>query len=278
MKTTIAQRPFMHSAFLSGVATFALAVSPILIATSLVSAEAAAQSQGSTTKGGQGQGGSGSSKGQQGGSDAGVPQGPKGEGAGQGGPSSDSDAKGPQYKGGGSHGNEASGTRPAWAQEGLPDVELGRLNVARAPTQVIERTLTDIYTTKLDKDADGTLDADADLSVIDSPLANLGLYKEALSGDRKVDGTWTLLEAASFLGTAADKYIPVSADTVTAINLILGFGDSYDYSTFTYDRSVTYSSDYAAVFGSTPYTGTGLEAFAQAADDARAVIVYYHDL
>lgn len=196
---------------------------------------------------------------------------------GQGGPSDDSDAKGPQYKGGGDQTGPDSGGKPPWAQEGLPQVELGRLNVARAPNTVFERALNEAYDTNLDKDDDGVMDADADLSVIDSPIANLSLYSEALAGERQVDGSWTLLDATTFLGAAADKYVPVSTETVQAIDIILGFGD-YDYSAFTYDRSDVYGSELTAVFGDVDYEGTGLEAFAQAADDARAIIVYYHDL
>lgn len=196
--------------------------------------------------------------------------------SGQGGPSDDSDAKGPQYKGGGDHGSTDSGTRPPWAQEGIPHVELGRLNVARAPAHVLDRSLTEAYTTNLDKNGDNVLDADADLAVIDSPIANLALYLEALNGERQVDGTWTLLEAASFLGKASDKYIPVSAETVGAINVILGVAD-YDYSSFQYDRSAVHPDELATVFNGETYTGDGLDAFAQAADDARAIIVYLHD-
>jgi len=33
------------------------------------------------------------------------------------------------------------GGRPVWAQEGIPEVELGRLNMARAPAHVLMRAL-----------------------------------------------------------------------------------------------------------------------------------------
>ena len=91
-----------------------------------VSAANAEGSQGagsqSGNQGGQGQG----AKGSQGGQDN---QG--GQGSGQGGPGTDSDSKGPQAGGPSSSGS--GGGKPTWAQEGIPEVELGRLSVARSP-------------------------------------------------------------------------------------------------------------------------------------------------
>lgn len=59
-----------------------------------------------------------------------------------GGPSADSDGKGPRNQPG-------SGTRgkPTWAQEGIPEVELGRLNVARSPSNVLDRQLAEVLKT-----------------------------------------------------------------------------------------------------------------------------------
>lgn len=234
----------------------------------------AQQAGGNPGKGKQQKGSTGQGQGQTGA--GGVPKGSSASTTSEDGDDGD-EAKGPKYEGGGDHGNMDSGVRPPWAQEGVPSVELGRLNVAKAPEHVITRALDEIYLNNLDKNEDGTLDDDADLSIIDSPIANLGLLQEALSGERQVDGSWTLLDAATFLGKASDKYIPVNTDTVIAISTILGFPD-YDFSTFSYNRASTYTDDFSKVFDSEAYVGTGLEAFAQAADDARAVIVYYHDL
>jgi len=125
-----------------------------------------------------------------------------------------------------------------------------------------------------------------------------------------VDKTTTqqdLLQAASFLAAASDKAGSISDDTVVYTDSILGItgttpivgadGKSYyDFSSATYDRSAAYPGTVTylksngdgtytsvtvpildAVFGGTNYTGTQLDAFTQAADDARAVIEFVHD-
>lgn len=165
--------------------------------------------------------------------------------------------------------------RPVWAGGAVPeDLELGRLNVARAPARTREHALQEIYANNLDKDGDGVIDADADLDAVDSPVANLALYEQALE-----EGAWTLEQAALFLGRASDKTIPISVATVDAVNLILGVSaDTAGISDFSYDRSATYSPELVdAVFGAQGYEGSGMEAFAQAADDERAVTLYLHD-
>lgn len=165
--------------------------------------------------------------------------------------------------------------RPVWAGGAVPeDLELGRLNVARAPAGTREHALQEIYANNLDKDGDGVIDADADLDVVDSPVANLALYEQALK-----EGGWTLEQAALFLGRASDKTIPISVATVDAVNLILGVSaDTAGVPDFSYDRSATYSPELVdAVFGAQGYAGSGMEAFAQAADDERAVTLYLHD-
>lgn len=176
---------------------------------------------------------------------------------GQGGPSSDSDAKGPKFGGDGS--KPAAGTqggKPAWAQEGLPaDLELGRLNVARAPAQVIDRSLEEALSTlspafynAVIAIADNTAMSAADklaalkslvvlsftdttMVRVDSPLQNLGLYKDILADSKIVAPTATfdastsatrlLLLTAVFVGSASDKTVPVSTATVDALNKIM---------------------------------------------------------
>jgi hypothetical protein len=173
-------------------------------------------------------------------------------------------------------GERTSGGRPAWAGGTIPEnLELGRLNVARAPGQVLERALDEVYVTNLDKNADGVLDADADYATIDSPRSNLALYREALSGQRKVSGAWTMDQAAVFLGKAADKNIAISTDTVKALDMILEVRPKYE--AFSYDRAASHPADVTTVFGGTGYSGDGIDAFAQAADDARAIALYKHD-
>jgi hypothetical protein len=160
-----------------------------------------------------------------------------GSGSGQGGPSADSDAKGPRYGGGGTGTSGSTGGKPAWAQEGIPEVELGRLNVARSPSKILDKQLTEALATIAANPAlyavdNATLEAVlADIAAgvvrVDSPLANLALLKDLLTGGlTPVSGvTYTsdFLLTAIFIGSAADKTIPVTTDTVTALYTILGF-------------------------------------------------------
>lgn len=104
-----------------------------------------------------------------------------------------------------------------------------------------------------------------------------------------------------FLGSASSKTNEITTDTVVYLNTILGINNPedgyYDLSGFAYERTgvhtgtVTYLTDpegdgtyveqtesiMDAVFGGTGYSGTGADAFAQAADDARQVIEFTHE-
>ncbi|WP_305906901.1 hypothetical protein Q9L42_018605 [Methylomarinum sp. Ch1-1] len=98
-----------------------------------------------------------------------------------------------------------SGGRPVWAQEGLPEVELGRLNAARAPAHVLQKALGKAHE-ELESNPTGEIHA---------PLQNIALYKEAVTqGD--------LSKAARYLGFAAEKRMPINAEMVEALNIILG--------------------------------------------------------
>ncbi|PXW67585.1 hypothetical protein C7964_106161 [Loktanella sp. PT4BL] len=188
---------------------------------------------GQGNQGGQGQGGQGAQSGQgnQGGS-----------GAGQGGPDVTSDGQGPQA--GNPSDTNSGGGKPAWAQEGIPEVELGRLSVARSPDQVLERSLEEalstwdaatmeaFYSLPLDSsDPDATtilteLSLNWDnLTIYDSPLQNLALMKDILDdGDSQLDvNNDTDVLMAVFLGVASDKVLPISTDTVIAVTTILGY-------------------------------------------------------
>lgn len=176
-------------------------------------------------QGGQGQGSKGSQSGQgnQGGS-----------GAGQGGPDAGSDSKGPQAGSPASTGS--GGGKPVWAQEGIPEVELGRLSVARSPEQVLDRALAEanatltndmvsFYNQTLDQIiVDLSLNWDT-ISIYDSPLQNLALYQDVLEdGDVSLDGvndTDPEKLLAVFLGVASDKALEITEDTVIAITTIL---------------------------------------------------------
>lgn len=163
------------------------------------------------------------------------------------------DAKGPRFSGGA--GTGSSGGKPAWAQEGLPtnpdgtEVELGRLNVVRAPGKLLDKQLIEATAALADLVAGGgslyqTADLAAALALIsqdvvriDSPLENLALLKDLLS-DGVIDGNYVTTDGtvnqlldpvmtdAAFvsllLGSAADKTVPITVGTVGAMEVLLG--------------------------------------------------------
>lgn len=214
----------------------------------------------------------------------------------------------------------------------VQEVELGRLNVGRAPTSVLIKRADEVVAllnsaTAITTDAAGRLvvtTADGTTKTIDAPLENLALYVALMTEgtipgvtdlpgtefDYLVDGTLTvqdMITATSLLAGASDKFDTLSPDAVAYMNAILDINDKkvgsvtysdVDYSTYSYDRSDTYSNVtatvlvkqadgswlptevniYEAVFGSADYSATGtFTAFATAVDDARAVINYIHE-
>lgn len=177
-------------------------------------------------QGGQGQGSQGSQSGQ-------GNQG--GQGTGQGGPGTDSDSKGPQA--GGPSDSGTGGGKPVWAQEGIPEVELGRLSVARSPDQVLQRAydevlaslspeMVDFYSLSLDEMiVEMSLNWDS-ITIVDSPLQNLALFQDALDGTSVLAGLGATATnddlLAAFLGVASDKTVPITSDTVVAVSTILG--------------------------------------------------------
>jgi len=168
------------------------------------------------------------------------------QGGGSGGPGEDSDAKGPHYGGGGS-GDVTHGGKPIWAQEGIPEVELGRLSVARSPSHVLQKALDETlanYTTDMDslytltaEQAAALLKTQYDTVVrIDSPLENLALYQELLAdGSTQLPVTPASRNdlAAILLGSASDKTVPITEDTVKAVSIILGVQDNLTASDIT---------------------------------------------
>lgn len=174
------------------------------------------------------------------------------------GETTDSDKKGPRFGGGANSRKPTAGEqggRPVWAKEGIPAVELGRLSVARAPETVLNHALTEVVsnwtttgTTVMTLQAEGqptltmtvaqlySLPATefarivqtyyATVVRIDSPLENLSLLKTLdTTGTSPLTGVEPASSAdlsAIFLGSASDKTIPVTTDTVIAINTILG--------------------------------------------------------
>ena len=137
------------------------------------------------------------------------------------------------------------------------------------------------------------------LTASDEVLGSLTYLKDATF----TSGDYTT--AASLLGAASDKEGSISQDMVAYLNIITGVtgtitgpdGKTYvDYTTYSYDRTATYPgtveimvpnddgtysikevSLMEAVFSNEPYSSTGITAFSQAADDARAVIEFLHD-
>jgi hypothetical protein len=180
---------------------------------------------------GDGQGGKPTDKGNQGEGQKGQDN--AGKGQGQGGPGEDSDGKGPQAGGPA----EDGGGKPAWAQEGIPEVELGRLSVARSPDQVLDRALAEavgsltpemvaFYNLSLDEAIEElSLNFDT-VTFIDSPLQNLALLEDVLSGGTAMEDagvtTGDSVLAAMLLGAASDKTVPISTNTVIAVTTILG--------------------------------------------------------
>jgi hypothetical protein len=186
-----------------------------------------AYAQGGGGQGGGGQGGGGQGGGGQGG------QG----GQGQGGPGEDSEGKGPRA---GQGGQGDSGGKPAWAQEGIPEVELGRLSVARSPDKVLARALDEVisnwdpamaslYNMSAADFADYVAANWDSITIVDSPLQNLAMLEALLDGSLDLSSMGitpysTTDLAAIFLGVASDKNVPISTDTVIAINVIMDLG------------------------------------------------------
>jgi hypothetical protein len=180
---------------------------------------------------GTGQGGKPADKGNQGEGQKGQDN--AGQGQGQGGPGEDSDGKGPQAGGPA----EDGGGKPVWAQEGIPEVELGRLSVARSPDQVLERALDEAvasltpemiayYNLSLNEAIEElSLNFD-EVTFIDSPLQNLALLEDVLGGGTALADagvtTGDSVLAAMLLGAASDKTITITTDTVIAVTTILG--------------------------------------------------------
>lgn len=186
--------------------------------------------------GGGGDGAGAGNGGGQGGNGAGA-HGSGSETGGKGGPSADSEGKGPKA---GAMGKNSTAGKPNWSKEGIPEVELGRLNVARSPAKVLDRQLKEALSTW--NPANSTLysltaeqfaayvKANWDsISIVDSPLQNLALLNALYDGTLNLSAinvtpASAIDLAAIFLGTASDKTVPISTNTAIAINTILGLG------------------------------------------------------
>lgn len=173
------------------------------------------------------------------------------------------DGQPPRYGGDPEHsrkpGSATQGGRPQWASQELTDI--GRLNVARAPEDVLLRAkdggldevansldfytqvaaILSAYNLSDPIQYEAAVNAVAallrtDPTRVDSPLSNLAFYQDLVADGiiTRTDGTVVLdvsslsladryTLAAVFLGSAADKTLPVTADTVHAIDTIFLF-------------------------------------------------------
>ncbi len=129
------------------------------------------------------------------------------------------------------------GRRPPWASPDFPEIELGRLNVARAPNFVLQRAwshaeeensaaMAVLYQATAEQAAELLVADYANVSRFHSPVQNLALYQAIMtfgSIEFFTFETQSYLDlAAIFLGSASEKTIPITQDTVVALNRILG--------------------------------------------------------
>lgn len=116
-------------------------------------------------------------------------------------------------------------------------MELGRLNVSRAPSHVLNRAASEavaefdpamaaLYGMDAEAAANQLSAHYGDTPRMDSPVQNLAMYRDLLTfGQTELPGVTPASQldlAAIFLGSASDKTIPITEDTVTAVNTILG--------------------------------------------------------
>jgi len=194
------------------------------------------------------------------------------------------------------------------------EVDFGRAAVARSPTNVIDKALTDAITkltaegVVISTDAAGriTYTVDGVTATIDSPLENLALYIDLMTGlasnstsdaEAALADLATLNTAAALLAGVADKTGDISIDYVFYQHLLTDAVTNpdtfYDYSGFTYDRDFGTTTYYVSIDGADPVLKTidldvYLQAingdlptgdaalFAAAADDALEVIEFVH--
>ncbi len=193
------------------------------------------------------------------------------------------------------------------------EVELGRLNLGRAPTKVLTHAADEALSkitvpgVTLGLDPAGRITVDG--VAIDSPLENLALYIAVMTGDQKVLSALeplladrSVLEiAAALLGGSADKTGEITNDVTFYSNVIYDIvpaGEDYvDYGDMTYDRSLYdavvfyhyYDTDGVTVLNASvnlkdyleatqpalPAEG-GITLFSVAADDALEVVEIIH--
>jgi hypothetical protein len=129
------------------------------------------------------------------------------------------------------------GRRPVWAGPDFPEVELGRLNVSRAPTRVLDHARI-LAVEELPAGVDALYGLTAEEAAVllemsfdsvqrlHSPVQNLALYREVMTFGEieffEFEPASRLDLAAIFLASAAERSKPITEDTIRALNLILG--------------------------------------------------------
>ena len=196
------------------------------------------------------------------------------------------------------------------------EVDLGRLNLGRSPTKVIEHAMDEAVSKLIadgvvpSLDPAGRVMVDA-TTTIDSPLENLALYIGIMTGDQQVlDAVAPIADtpaelqalAASLLAGAADKTGEINDNVVFYTNVIYDLipatAEYVDYSVLDYVRSTTFTdvvtyqelnadgttmpvsgSVYDLVFGGVELSDTdgGIDAFTAFANDALQVIEFIHE-
>ncbi|PLX44092.1 MAG: hypothetical protein C0605_03120 [Hyphomicrobiales bacterium] len=106
--------------------------------------------------------------------------------------------------------------------------------MARAPNHVLDRAKAELIANWIDENAglyNMTAEEFADyisknwdsLSLIDSPLENLAVLKDAINGVTTIPGVTPDIDLMAIaLGMASDKNVAVTEDTVKAVATILG--------------------------------------------------------
>lgn len=138
--------------------------------------------------------------------------------------------------GGGGTGAGGRGGKPPWSAGALgEEVELGRLNAARAPAKSLDQAATKaadaLDPTFFSGGLPGVLAniAAGKTATGDSPREALGLYRDVMVGGGKVaakaPGVSTQVLAATFLGAAAgteEESPPITAAMVDGLNTVMG--------------------------------------------------------
>lgn len=191
------------------------------------------------------------------------------------------------------------------------EVEFGRTSVARSPDSVFQRQIDEF-----EKTVDGNVDDlligvdgrillqndDGTVTTFDSPLVNLALYAVLMDTSREIELDAALLsklesiaDPAALLAASADKFGTISEDYVAYLNTSLGINEvtvdmsetppatSVTYLDFTTSSYTTRTSVFTQDVVDTVFAGenvlnlTGIDAFAQLADDYLQVIEYIHE-